>query len=211
MQKMNKGKIAIIVISGILLVSGIVAMLLLFLLPSKKTVLPQEFTLSASNISVDVGSVVALPYSCSIEDAVITFESSDPSVARIVSSRLLGVSAGETTVTITATYEGMTRTANLTVVVNDLYSIIILSSTNCCFVAYSFVNSLKNPVANFDITISSYEITFIKMASSLILTSHTSGSITFSCESLSFSQTFISKLRIAYFTMVATCCPSVLV
>ena len=202
MQKMNKGKIAIIVTSGILLVSGIVAMLLLFLLPSKKTVLPQEFTLSASNISVDVGSVVALPYSCSIEDAVITFESSDPSVARIVSSRLLGVSAGETTVTITATYEGMTRTANLTVVVNDLYSIIILPTTNCCFVdekiyygdnaqfSYSFVNSLKNPVANFDITISSYEITFIKMASILILTSHTSGSITFSCESLSFSQTF---------------------
>ena len=202
MQKMNKGKIAIIVTSGVLLVSGIVAMLLLFLLPSKKTVLPQEFTLSASNISVDVGSVVALPYSCSIEDAVITFESSDPSVARIVSSRLLGVSAGETTVTITATYEGMTRTANLTVVVNDLYSIIILPTTNCCFVdekiycgdnaqfSYSFINSLKNPVANFDITISSYEITFIKMASSLILTSHTSGSITFSCESLSFSQTF---------------------
>lgn len=202
MQKMNKGKIAIIVTSGVLLVSGIVAMLLLFLLPSKKTVLPQEFTLSASNISVDVGSVVALPYSCSIEDAVITFESSDPSVARIVSSRLLGVSAGETTVTITATYEGMTRTANLTVVVNDLYSIIILPTTNCCFVdekiycgdnaqfSYSFINSLKNPVANFDITISSSEITFIIMASSLILTSHTSGSITFSCESLSFSQTF---------------------
>ena len=199
---MNKGKIAIIVTSGVLLVSGIVAMLLLFLLPSKKTVLPQEFTLSASNISVDVGSVVALPYSCSIEDAVITFESSDPSVARIVSSRLLGVSAGETTVTITATYEGMTRTANLTVVVNDLYSIIILPTTNCCFVdekiycgdnaqfSYSFINSLKNPVANFDITISSSEITFIIMASSLILTCHTSGSITFSCESLSFSQTF---------------------
>ena len=199
---MNKGKIAIIVTSGVLLVSGIVAMLLLFLLPSKKTVLPQEFTLSASNISVDVGSVVALPYSCSIEDAVITFESSDPSVARIVSSRLFGVSAGETTVTITATYEGMSRTANLTVVVNDLYSIIILPTTNCCFVdekiycgdnaqfSYSFINSLKNPVTNFDITISSSEITFIIMASSLILTSHTSGSITFSCESLSFSQTF---------------------
>ena len=158
--------------------------------------------MSASNISVDVGSVTTLHYSCSIEDAVITFESSDPTIARIVSSRLLGVSAGETTVTITATYEGMTRTANLTVVVNDLYSIIILPTTNCCFVdekiyygdnaqfSYSFVNSLKNPVANFDITISSYEITFIKMASSLILTSHTSGSITFSCESLSFSQTF---------------------
>lgn len=202
MQKMNKGKIAIIVTSGVLLVSGIVAILLLFLLPSKKTVLPQEFTLSASNISIDVGSVTTLPYSCSIEDAVITFESSDPSVARIVSSRLLGVSAGETTVTITATYEGMTRTASLTVVVNDVYSINIVPIKNCSYsdgiitytddaqFSYSFVNSLKNPVTNFDITISFSEITFIKMASILILTSHTSGSITFSCESLSFSQTF---------------------
>lgn len=202
MQKMSKSKVAIVVTSCVLFIGGIVAILLLFLLPPKKTSSPQDFTLSASNISIEVGSVVALPYSCSIDDASITFESSDPSIARIVSSRILGVSAGETTITITATYEGMTRTASLTVIVNDVYSINIVPIKNCSYsdgiitytdgaqFSYSFVGDDGSPVTGFDVTISSSGITFTKILSNIILISHTSGTITFSCESLSFYQTF---------------------
>ena len=199
---MSKSKVAIVVTSCILFVGGIVAILLLFLLPPKKTSSPQDFTLSASDITIEVGSVVALPYSCSIDDASITFASSDPSIARIVSSRILGVSAGETTITITATYEGMTRTASLTVVVNDVYSINIVPIENCSYsdgiitytdgaqFSYSFVGDDGSSVTGLDVTISSSGITFTKILSNIFLTSHTSGTITFSCESISFYQTF---------------------
>ena len=199
---MSKSKVAIVVTSCILFVGGIVAILLLFLLPPKKTSSPQDFTLSASDITIEVGSVVAVPYSCSIDGASITFESSDPSIARIVSSRILGVSAGETTITITATYEGMTRTASLTVVVNDVYSINIVPIENCSYsdgiitytdgaqFSYSFVGDDGSSVTGLDVTISSSGITFTKILLNIILTSHTSGTITFSCESLSFYQTF---------------------
>lgn len=146
--------------------------------------------------------MVAVPYSCSIDDASITFESSDPSIARIVSSRILGVSAGETTITITATYEGMARTASLTVVVNDVYSINIVPIENCSYsdgiitytdgaqFSYSFVGDDGSSVTGLDVTISSSGITFTKILSNIFLTSHTSGTITFSCESISFYQTF---------------------
>ena len=202
MQKMSKSKVAIVVTSCVLFIGGIVAILLLFLLPPKKTSSPQDFTLSASDITIEVGSVVAVPYSCSIDDASITFESSDPSIARIVSSRVLGVSAGETTITITATYEGMSRTASLTVVVNDVYSINIVPVENCSYsdgiitcsddaqFSYSLVGDDGSPVAGARVTISSSGITFTKILLNIILTSHTSGTITFSCESLSFYQTF---------------------
>lgn len=202
MQKMSKSKVAIVVTSCILFVGGIIAILLLFLLPPKKTSSPQDFTLSASDITIEVGSVVSVPYSCSIDGASITFESSDPSIARIVSSRILGVSAGETTITITATYKGMTRTVSLTVVVNDIYSINIVPIENCSYsdgiitytdgaqFYYSLVGDDGSSVTGSRVTIFSSGITFTKILSHISLNSHTSGTITFSCESLSFYQTF---------------------
>lgn len=54
MQKMSKSKVAIVVTNCILFVGGIVAILLLFLLPPKKTSSPQDFTLSASDITIEV-------------------------------------------------------------------------------------------------------------------------------------------------------------
>lgn len=198
----------IILLSAIaLLLASIVVLVIYFCMFRPKTQSSDVFTISCPNLEMTVGQTSSLPIEMSYEDAELSFQIDDGSIAVISDGSITALKAGVTKVRVDASYQNKQASCSFSVSVsrqsfscrltenadckifNDQ---IFLTSSSCQFSLQlydEFDNLILNPLV--EASVSDNENMMIeKLPFGFLLSASKDGFVTFNFYQLDFSITF---------------------
>lgn len=130
----SKKSTIIMICSIILLLASIITLVIYFCLHDSNSKTNSLFSVSCSNITLNVGQSTKLPIIVSDEKALLSFEISDERVAKIENGFITALNPGQTLIKITATLDGKTANCNFYfTAIKDSYSLSIIPIVDCSF------------------------------------------------------------------------------